>query len=78
MPHPFQGGMHSAVLVYALFLGVLLVRDAVGDAGQCGLRPPAEEVHPSDLNADGKTSSEEFMQYAKVCMRVFCSFCLVG
>jgi hypothetical protein len=46
-------------------LGVMICREVAAE-GMCGLRPPASETHPSDLNADGETTPEEFQQYAKV------------
>jgi hypothetical protein len=56
------------VLIGALLvvLGVMLCREVVSADGMCGLRPPASETHPSDMNADGETTPEEFAEYAKV------------
>mmetsp|Transcript_51794 Transcript_51794/g.126344 ORF Transcript_51794/g.126344 Transcript_51794/m.126344 type:complete len:212 (+) Transcript_51794:91-726(+) len=56
----------SRAALSLLAITLLLAVSVRGDKdGQCGLRPPAEGVHPSDLNADGTTSPEEFVEYAK-------------
>jgi hypothetical protein len=58
-----------SVLLAALLLGLcVLFASSEGDK-TCGLRPAADEgadVHPTDLNADGETTPEEFVEYAKV------------
>eukprot|EP00285_Hemiselmis_virescens_P011719 CAMPEP_0173393678 /NCGR_PEP_ID=MMETSP1356-20130122/22247_1 /TAXON_ID=77927 ORGANISM="Hemiselmis virescens, Strain PCC157" /NCGR_SAMPLE_ID=MMETSP1356 /ASSEMBLY_ACC=CAM_ASM_000847 /LENGTH=214 /DNA_ID=CAMNT_0014351735 /DNA_START=79 /DNA_END=723 /DNA_ORIENTATION=+ len=38
---------------------------AGAEAGSCGLRPPAEDTHATDLNADGETTPEEFAEFAQ-------------
>jgi hypothetical protein len=58
-----QRVLFGALLVV---LGVMLCREMVSADGMCGLRPPASETHPSDMNADGETTPEEFAEYAKV------------
>ena len=58
-----------SVLLAALLLGLCVLFAASEGDKTCGLRPAADEgadVHPTDLNADGETTPEEFVEYAKV------------
>eukprot|EP00960_Hanusia_phi_P065153 766006-Hanusia_phi.AAC.2 len=49
----------------AIMLVVAVVPLARSEPQTCGLRPPTEETHPADLNADGEVTNDEFVEYAE-------------
>ena len=63
-----SGTVAPLIAASLLLFGLCYVQFSQAD-GTCGLRPPPEgeaDAHPSDLNADGEVTPEEFAEYAKV------------
>uniref|UniRef100_A0A6U4J0F9 Thioredoxin domain-containing protein n=1 Tax=Hemiselmis andersenii TaxID=464988 RepID=A0A6U4J0F9_HEMAN len=64
-PATLAASVVIATLGACLLFASCIPHTHAADAGTCGLRPPSEDTHPTDLNADGKTTPEEFAAYAE-------------